>query len=212
MTQIEDMHKAVISGIKRLQKLYYKSPKIFLTEADVQCRLYSELIMQPEFKPTKVNRVDNKSNEKTKKGQDLRVTTPLHAELYRKGKKKSYVDLVIVPPKLFKFNKYDSPDYKEEKESIGIELKFNKWHERLCKKSNENKETKKWKNFEKALEKDLQRLGGYKSGILLFVDPKSNFKNQTAWGKFVKDSIPKSKKRTINAYYLSPKQRKIFEV
>jgi len=92
---------------------------------------------------------------------------------------------------------------------IGIEIKFNYW---LPQTTQKGKKTKNFKELTQMLTRDLKKLAKYKRGWLILIDYYSIIHNKKEWQKFIEETIRHSNcgclKKTLNAYYLSPKQKK----
>ena len=210
-------------AIQRLHKKYYRNPWIFMTEADVQCAFYSELIKYAS-KARKATVRD--VNEKKVRDWEYQILTrPLHAELSSSRRKATeYVDLCLITPsevefliKKTKFNRANkemplwdwnwSPD-----DSIGIEIKFNRWIIKTKAYSHNTKRervTANWNNYRNRLVEDIKKLKRYKRGWLIFVDQHSLIESYKEWREFIDGVIRESNygyaKKTLNAYYLCPK-------
>lgn len=215
-------------AIQRLHKKYHKHPWIFMSEADVQCNLYSELL-KCSVKPRKTI-VKDCNDKKTWDGQYQLLTRPLHAELSSSRRNSTeFVDLCLIDPtkttfwiKKSKFNRWskDIPVWSWEwrpKDAIGIEIKFNPW---IIKKQAFSHDTKRervtqnWKDYRWRLVRDFKKLKRYKRGWLIFVDQHSLINSRKEWRDFVDDVIRDSNygyaKKTLNAYYLCPKIKTAF--
>jgi len=207
-------------AIQRVHQRYHKSPHSLLTEADIQCLLYAELL---KYASKKGRTMASDINGKKIRDWDYQVITmPLHAELSSKNRKKAeFVDLCILDPseidfwiqktKFSRSNK-DFPIWQFEwypEKSIGIEIKFNWW---LSQKKSAGKLTKNWDYLKKILYKDLKKLKRYKRGWLIFVDNYALINNKEEWRELVDELIRHSNygsaKKTLNAFYLSPKLNK----
>jgi hypothetical protein len=191
------------SAVQRMHKKYYQHPNIFLTEADVQCDLYSELIKEIS-KIYQLSTCD--INGKNKNFINI-CTRMVHAEMYNIAKKKEFVDLCILDPNKFWLfvkktklnnNKNCIPLHGRNwntKDTIGIEIKVNFWDSNL-------------RRFCKSLIKDFKKLKQYKRGWLIFIDNYSLIKNKEEWREVVTKMIREANmgnlKKTLNAYYLSP--------
>lgn len=221
--RISHLQWKIKSSIQRLHRRYHKYPHIFLTEADIQCNLFSELIKSFN-KPRKVD-VRDSNWKKLNDWQFEILTPPIHIELSSSRRKRTeYVDLCIVEPsetlfrvKKTKFNKAEKrvPLWGYEwypKKSIGIEIKFN-WDissiKAFSNKTGRWRVTKNWINVKRSLMTDLIKLKRYKRGWLIFVDQHSLIGNKKEWRELMKEVIRNSNygraKKTLHAYYLCPK-------
>lgn len=207
------MQHKIRKAIHALHRQYYRYPWIFMTEADVKCTLYSELLKYSAKKAKGIS-LDVKGR-RIEEGKYGVFTRALHSELssfYRKSTK--FADLSLINPrkvtfwiKRRKFNRKDGSipvwDWNwKPKDSIGIEIKFNRG---LGAPENS------WK---RSLIRDMKKLKHYKRGWLLFVDQKSLFLNKEEWREFmervIRDSNYGSAKKTLNAFYMSPKIKTAF--
>lgn len=211
-------------AVQRLHKKYHKNPWIFMTEADVQCNLYYELMRSTSKARKTIIKDANKKIVHDRRCQVL--TRQLHAELSSVRRKSTeFVDLCLIDPhkvvsqiKKTKFNRenkemplWDNCNW-GPKDSIGIEIKFNRWIRKMTAYSRGTRRgriTKKWKNYRLGLLRDIKKLKRYKRGWLIFVDQHSLIDNYAEWRNFVNEVIRDSNygraKKTLNAYYLSPK-------
>lgn len=76
--QTDKIQGKIRQAIQRLHERYHKNPWIFMTEADIQCALYSEL-----FKSNSKSRksIIRDNNEKKIKDWEYQILTrPIHAE------------------------------------------------------------------------------------------------------------------------------------
>lgn len=215
-------------AIQRLHRKYNKNPWIFMTEADIQCNLFAEL-MASNIKPIK-SKVFDYNDKKVVNWEYEILTRSLHAELSStKRKATEYVDLCLVEPKevwfWIKKRQFDKttknfPIWEWSwlpRQTIGIEIKFNRWISKIHAHSNitgRERITKKWKNFENTLVRDLKKLKSYKRGWLIFVDQYSLFETRTEWRDFVDLVVRRANygrdKKTLNAYYMCPKAKVAF--
>lgn len=100
-------------------------------------------------------------------------------------------------------------------DSIGVEIKFNRWILKIGAYSHNTKRsrvTKKWKDYRYRLVKDIKKLKRYKRGWLIFVDQHSLISGYEKWREFMEEVIRDSNygydKKTLNAYYLCPKSKR----
>ena len=223
-TKLNNLQWKIRLAVQRLHKRYYKHPWIFITEADIQCALYAELLGSL-MKARKTIVRDANSNKINDWEYEV-LTRPLHAELSSSRRKTTeFVDLCIIEPSVFefwikktKFNRGDrevpiwtwGPSWPEN--AIGIEIKFNRWvlkRKAYSYKSKRERFTGRWKDLRYSLISDLDKLLRYKRGWLIFVDHHSLLRNKEEWREFMDDVIRYSNygrlKKTLNAYYLSPK-------
>lgn len=197
-----------------------------MTESDVQCYFYARLLAYSS-KPCRVKVFDSASGN-LRDSQFHVLTQSLHAELsssYRKGTE--YADLCFLNPSRTKFwikkTKYDRHDKVipvwdwdwEHSDTIGLEIKYNRWiqkttaYSRLTKRT---RVTKKWHNFRRTLARDFKKLKKFQRGWLIFVDQHSLFPSRGQWREFIDEMMRDvnygKAKKTLNAYYLCPKLRK----
>lgn len=155
-------------------------------------------------------------------------TKPIHAELSSSRRKATeYVDLCLINPSKVEFWIKKTKFSRENKEmpvwdwnwnpkdSIGIEIKFNRWILKTEAYSHDTKReriTKKWKDYRDRLVSDIKKLKRYKRGWLIFVDQHSLIRKRKEWREFINKVIRDSNygysKKTLNAYYLCPKLKK----
>jgi hypothetical protein len=213
-------------AIQRLHKRYYKNPYVFISEADVQCCLYAELIKY--MKKARKTAVRDRADKKVREHQFQVLTIPLHAEIsYSRRARTEFTDLCIIDPSKFTFwikkSKFSghSKDMSigdwdmGRKHSIGIEIKFNRWivkMERFSHKSMRKSITQRWRGFKTSLVRDMNKMKKYKRGWLILVDQHSLIKNYAEWRGFVDNIIRMSNygyaKKTLDAYYLCPKLKR----
>ncbi|MCK5290956.1 MAG: hypothetical protein KAR39_02945 [Thermoplasmata archaeon] len=195
-----------------------------MTESDVVCFIYSEL-RRGLRRPRKAVSKAASGEEVLDESKHQVLTLPLHSELsFRMWGRSGYVDICIFDPSDVEFwvpvTKYDREDgwvpvtnwNWEPCDSIGIEVKFNRW---ITKKrqvygdTNRERKTGDWRRFEKSLIEDLRKLRSYQRGWLIFVDQRNLFGSRRDWKEFAQKLIKLSgygsAKRTLNAYYLSPR-------
>ena len=216
----------VRSAIQIVQSKYHKNPWIFMTEADVQCAIYSELSKHVS-KARKTISCDIYGSKINANDFQL-LTNPLHAELATSRRKSTeFVDLcLLVPCKVYsvvKKRKYNRNNNElsiweflwEPKDSIGIEIKFNRWIPKISVYSRLTKRlriTEQWKYHRRRLIQDISKLKRYKRGWLIFVDHHSLFRGYDEWRTFmekiIRDSNYGRAKKTLNAYYLCPKHKR----
>jgi len=213
-------------AIQRVHKKYHRNPWIFMTEADVQCAIYYELTKSVSKARKAIVRGINEKKIRDWEYQIL--TKSLHAELSSSRRKATeYVDLcLIVPPKVefwIKKTKF-SRENKEmpvwdwnwnPEDSVGIEIKFNRWiikTKAYSRNTKRERVTKNWKNYQYRLLQDIKKLKRYKRGWLIFVDQHSLITTYTGWRRFIDEVIRDSNygcaKKTLNAYYLCPKLKR----
>jgi hypothetical protein len=223
MEKLDYFQHKIRLAVGRLHKMYHKSPYIFLTEADIQCMLYSELTLGCSKKRRTI--VLDINGRKLKDWNYGVVTIPLHAELSTRYRKKGeFVDLCVIDTKKMKFwiqkSKFNRLDKKfpyweyqwNPKDFIGIEIKFNDWLQKKIAYSRSTKRerhTQNWSYLQDLLATDLWKLRKYKRGWLIFVDQHSLIKNYKEWRELMDKLIRKynhgKMKKTLNAYYLCPK-------
>lgn len=111
--RFKDMQEAVERNIVKLFKSFFENPAIFLTEADVQCYLYSLLINDPFFR-------DAFASFKHQTPKEVSKTLLVHAELevLIRGKSKRYDISIWQPRKGIAFSDWET--------LIGIEIKYNR--------------------------------------------------------------------------------------
>jgi hypothetical protein len=213
-------------AVQRLHKKYHKHPWIFMTEADIQCALYSELIKSASKPKKTITRDVN--GEKMRDWEYQIPTMSLHSELSSSRRKaREFVDLcLIAPPKVefwIKKTKFSRKNNEipvwnwnwNPEDSIGLEIKFNRWILKTNAYSYGTKRervTKKWKNYRSTLIRDIKKLKKYHRGWLIFVDQHSLISTYKGWRKFIDEIIRDSNygyaKKTLNAYYLCPKLKR----
>ena len=224
--ELENIQWKIRLAVQRLHKKYYKCPHIFITESDIKCMLYSELL-SGFSKKSCVNSLD-RNGERLDDWDYGVVTIPLHSEMAtRERKRGEFVDLCILDiskSKIYiqktKFSRSERSFPYEEwwwypKDLVGIEIKHNigiskkkvyNW------KSKRKRYTKNWEYLKSILIKDLKKLKKYKRGWLIFIDNHSLIENKKAWKTFLDELIRKSNygymKKTLNAYYLCPGQKR----
>ena len=219
------LQNKIRGAIQWVQTAYHKAPWMFMTESDVQCYFYARLLAYSS-KPRRVKVLD--AEGKSQGDSQFRVLTQsLHAELsssYRRGTE--FVDLCLLNPsrttfwiKKTKFNRHDKTlpiwDWDWEfKDTIGIEIKFNRWVRKTTaysKQTQRTRVTNRWHNFRSSLIRDFKKLRKFQRGWLIFVDQHSLFTNRREWREFIDEAIRDANgkaKKTLNAYYLCPKLRK----
>jgi hypothetical protein len=197
-----------------------------MTEADVQCSLYAALLKQTSKALKTVAR--DAGGNRIKDWQYELLTRSIHAELSESWRNLTeFVDLCLFCPSKTTFwikkSKYDRGEGDvpvwcwdwSRKDSIGIEIKFNRTASKDSGYSNKTKRThvtERWKAFRRSLVRDLRRLKKYKRGWLIFVDQNSLFPSYAKWREFIDELIREANygyaKKTLNAYYLCPKREK----
>jgi hypothetical protein len=137
----KNMYQRVLLAINKVRGDFKRNPNLFLSEGDLQCRLFAEL--QRLFPKEGVT--EDRQNE----------TSFVHSQIrYMEGGRfdKNNVDLVVVEPRNFNFKDFAivyRKGYSFSEPSIAIELK-------LCKiKENRDSLQKRW-------EKDLVKLNRLK--------------------------------------------------
>lgn len=212
-------------AIQWVQSTYRKAPWMFISESDVQCYFYARLL-EYSSKPRRVKVLDADDKRQDENSYHV-LTQPLHAELsssYRKGTE--FVDLCLLNPSRTTFwirkTKFDCHekvfpiwdwDWAFE-DTIGIEIKFNRWIVKTTAYSRRTKRTrvtKRWRRFRRSLIRDFKKLTKFQRGWLIFVDQHSLFANRKEWRDFVDGAIRDANgkaKKTLNAYYLCPKMKK----
>ena len=223
MSQTHNYQWYIRCALQRLQKMYSRNPWVFMTEADIQCALYS--ILDDWFYGNKRSKVKDINEKKIREASFQLFTKSLHAELSTSRRKSTeYVDLCIAPPKKIEFwiktsqyNRYEKnvPVWGwswDPETAIGIEIKFNRWIAKTSaysKKTKKRRVTQKWKDYCASLAFDLKKLKRYKRGWLIFVDQYSLFESKKEWRIFMDKIIRQANygaaKKTLNAYYLCPK-------
>lgn len=115
---IEKLYDQVLKCIDIVAQDFKRNQDLFLTEGDLECRLFKEL---------------QKSVPNEEKTEDREhKTSYVHSQLrYFEGGRlnKNCVDIVVVAPKNFNFKKHEivrRKGYYFEEPSIAIELKLNK--------------------------------------------------------------------------------------
>lgn len=115
---LETLNSLVLKSIKTTARDFKRNKDLFLTEGDLECRLFIDL---------------QKNLSKEKETKDRRhKTCYVHSQLrYFEGGRldKNSVDIVIVPPENFNFKNHEivcRKGYYFEEPSIAIELKLNK--------------------------------------------------------------------------------------
>jgi len=197
-----------------------------MSEADVQCALYLELAEHYSGARKVISMDVNGKKLHDWKYQVL--TRSVHAELFSKRRKRTeFVDLCLIVPPETEFWIAKSKFSRENREmplwkwdwhpecSIGIEIKFNQFVPKTkiyYYNTKRERETEKWKNYKLRLVRDLKKLNRYKRGWLIFVDQYSLISNKKEWRDFIDGIIRESNygwaKKTLNAYYLCPTQKK----
>lgn len=220
---IDNYQWKIKSAIQRLHKRYYKNPYIFISEADVQCCLYAELIKY--MKKARKTDVRDVRDNKMKEHWLQVLTIPLHAELsYSRRARTEFTDLCIVDPSKFKIWIKKSKFSRHNKNmpiwtwdmgrehSIGIEIKYNRSLAKrgaFSRKSKRERVTKSWRNFAWSLVREMKKMKKYKRGWLILVDQHSLIGDRAEWRELVDNTIRMSNygyaKKTLNAYYLCPK-------
>ena len=115
---IKTLYKQVLKSINIIAKDLKRNKSLFLTEGDLECRLFKEL----------QNNLPNEGITEDKRHK----TSYAHSQLrYFEGERldKNSVDIVVVPPGNFNFKNHNivrRRDYYCEEPSIPIELKLNK--------------------------------------------------------------------------------------
>ncbi len=224
--ETEIVQHKVRLAIGWLHHAYHKTPWIFMTEADIQCHFYACLLKYS----SKARRVIVRDGDDQRLDEpDLHVLTRgLHAELSSSRRRATeYVDLCLLDPsrttfwiKKSNFSRSDRSipvwgwDW-QPNDSVGIEIKFNRWIAKAAAFSRLTKRTRmtqRWRDFRTSLVRDFKKLRRYKRGWLIFVDHYSLFPTRKSWRVFleelIRDSNYDSAKRTLNAYYLCPKLRR----
>lgn len=112
--RFKDLQKAVEGNIVKLFKSFYKNPAIFLTEADLQCFLYSLLINDPFLKDAFASFKYLTTKEEISKS--LLIHSELEVGIRGKGKK--YDISIWKPRRKIAFSDWET--------LIGIEIKFNR--------------------------------------------------------------------------------------
>lgn len=115
---LETLNNLVIKSINAITEDFRRNKDLFLTEGDLECRLFREL---------------QKNIPREEETRDRRHKTGyIHSQLrYFEGNRldKNSVDIVVVPPSNFNFKKHQivrRKGYYFEEPSIAIELKLNK--------------------------------------------------------------------------------------
>jgi|WetSurMetagenome_2_1015567.scaffolds.fasta_scaffold17203_2 hypothetical protein len=226
MNGIRNTQWKIRQAIQSLHKKYHKNPWIFMTEADIQCTIFSEIIKK--ISKSRKTLIKGFNEKKIKDWKYQVLTKALHSELSSSRRKATeFVDLCLVIPSKFEFyitkTKFDRGKKEmpisgwkwNPEDSIGIEIKFNKWVQKKFTYSRKTKRfriTEKWKYYEKSLKNDLKKLVRYKRGWLILVDQHSLIKTYKEWRSFIDVIIRKANygkaKKTLNAYYLCPKRKK----
>lgn len=213
-------------AVQKLHKKYHNNPWIFITESDIQCNLFAEMLRFSSG----LRRSDIRGywEEKIHEREFRLLTRPIHAELSSKRRKNTeFVDLCLVDPTKFvfwikkrRFDRFDKkfPIYDwdwKPRDAIGIEIKFNRWVMKskvYSRKSERERVTNRWINYKRSLIRDIKKLKPYKRGWLILVDHHSLISTRKEWKAFVDEIIRKSNygyaKKTLNAYYLCPKLKK----
>ncbi len=223
--KLDNMQWRIRWAVQRLHKRYNRNPWIFLSEADVQCYLYAELL-KDFTKPVRATGLD--ANSKKLRDSKYRIRSiPLHAELSSfRRKNVHYVDLSLVDPKKISFflpvKTYDRDNRAfpisgmrwHPEDMIGIEIKYNWGISKTSaynKKTGRTKTTARWTRFRDSLVEDMKKLRSYKRGWLIYVDQTSMFHTFAEWRTFVDDVVRRSnygyRKKTLNAYYLCPRRK-----
>lgn len=224
--EIANLQWKIRHAIQRLHKKYHRNPWVFMTEADIQCAVYHELIKSAS--KARKTRIKDINEKRVKDWQYQLLTNTIHAELSSSRRKATeYVDLcLIIPSKVIfwikktKFSRENKEmpvwdwDW-DPKNSIGIEIKFNRWILKTSAYSHDTKReriTENWKGFRWYLLNDIKKLKRYKRGWLIFVDQHSLIGNYKEWRDFMEGVIRDSNygyaKKTLNAYYLCPKLKR----
>lgn len=220
------LQSKIRGAIQWMQHAYQRNPWIFMTEADIQCYFYARLL-QYSSKAQRVKVLDANS-KKLRDSQFHVLTQALHAELSSSRRKATeYADLCLLNPSKTTFwikkSKYNRSAKEipvwdwdwQPKDTVGIEIKFNRWILKTKAYSHETKRTrvtKRWNDFRSSLVRDFKKLKRYQRGWLIFVDQHSLFTTRQAWRDFIDDMIRDANygyaKKTLNAYCLCPRLKR----
>lgn len=168
--KLEELEEVVEKNILKLFSTFYEKPAIFLSEADVECYLYTLLINEPsirDFSPT-IQYVPGLCCMESSKSLLVHAELPVNIEdMEQKRERKP--DISIFEPK-------ETSDFSDWGLVVGIEIKYNRKEPARKEKS--------------SILEDVKKVAAYKKGYILWLN----------WDREIKEDHLKKAEKSVEEY------------